>query len=63
VPNPFYGVLPASTSVGGAASVQRRNLLLPYPQYGTMTESDISIGGAWYNSLQLKLGKAGSSTG
>jgi hypothetical protein len=56
-PNPFYGVLPASTPRGTSTSVQRRVLLLPYPQFGTITESDISYGSQWYNSVQLKLEK------
>ena len=57
VSNPFYGVLPSNTTLGSSTTTARRNLLLPYPQYTTMTESAISIGGTWYNSLQLKLEK------
>ena len=57
VPNPFYGVLPPSTPRGTSSSMQRRVLLLPYPQFGTITENDISIGSQWYNSAQLKLQK------
>jgi hypothetical protein len=56
-PNPFYGVLPASTPRGTSSSVQRRVLLLPYPQFGTITENNISYGSQWYNSVQLKLEK------
>ena len=57
MPNPFYGVLPASTPRGTSSSVQRRVLLLPYPQFGTITENNISYGSQWYNSAQLKLEK------
>ena len=53
--NPFYGVLPASTPRGSVSSVQRRVLMLPYPQFGNITKSNISIGRAWYNAMQLKL--------
>lgn len=55
--NPFFGVLPASTPRGTSSSVQRRVLLLPYPQFGNITESNISYGSQWYNALQLKLEK------
>jgi hypothetical protein len=55
--NPFYGVLPASTPRGSVTSVQRRVLLLPYPQFGTITMGGMSIGHSWYNSVQLRLEK------
>jgi hypothetical protein len=54
-PNPFYGVLPASTPRGSVTSVQRRVLMLPYPQFGNITMNTISVGSSWYNALQLKL--------
>jgi hypothetical protein len=56
-PNPFYNVLPASTPRGTSTSVQRRVLMLPYPQFGTITMNNISYGSQWYNALQLKLDK------
>lgn len=55
VPNPFYNILPSDTSRGQQATVQRRTLLLPYPQFDTVTMNNISIGQSWYNSLQLKV--------
>ena len=55
--NPFYGVLPASTPRGSVTTVQRRVLMLPYPQFGTITMGGMSIGHSWYNSLQLRLEK------
>ena len=56
-PNPFYGVLPSSTPLGTSTSIQRRNLMAPYPQFTTITENDISYGSQWYNSGQLRLEK------
>ena len=56
-PNPFRGVLPASTARGSVVSVQRRVLMLPYPQFSSITMDMISRGSSWYNSLQLKLEK------
>ena len=55
--NPFYGVLPPSTARGSVRTVQRRVLMLPYPQFGNITMNMISRGANWYNSLQLKLEK------
>jgi hypothetical protein len=52
--NPFYGVLPASSARGSVTSVQRRVLMLPYPQFGSITAQYMSQGASWYNSLQLK---------
>ena len=54
-PNPFYGVLPASTPRGTSANVQRRVLLYPYPQFNSIAENNMSVGSAWYNSLQLRI--------
>ena len=54
-PNPFAGVLPASSARGSVTNVQRRVLMLPYPQFGNITRDGMSIGKSWYNALQLKM--------
>ena len=51
VTNPFAGVLPDTTRNG--ATIQRQELLRPYPEFGDITENSLGIGKAWYNSLQL----------
>ena len=53
VPNPFQGLLSGTTL--NNATVQRQQLLLPFPQYTTVTEQDIPIGKNWYNALQMTL--------
>jgi hypothetical protein len=55
VANPFYGVLPAASTVGATQTVSRRKLLVPYPQFASVVENNISNGQSWYNSLQAKL--------
>ncbi len=55
VPNPFYGVLPSTTPRGSVSAVQRRVLLLPYPQFVNINMNAMSHGSSWFNSLQLKL--------
>jgi hypothetical protein len=55
VANPFYGLLAANTPLGGQATIQRRALMLPYPQFTSVTEQGISTGESWYHSLQLRI--------
>ncbi|MEK7408662.1 MAG: carboxypeptidase-like regulatory domain-containing protein, partial [Acidobacteriota bacterium] len=55
VPNPFYGVLPASTSRGAQSTTQRRNLMTQFPQFSGLTMSSQSIGESWYSALQIKV--------
>ena len=51
VANPFAGLLPGTSRNG--ATIQRQELLRPYPEFGDITENSLGIGKAWYNSLQL----------
>ena len=51
VPNPFAGLVPGSSFNG--STVQRQQLLRPYPQFGGITENSMSIGKTWYNAIQL----------
>jgi hypothetical protein len=51
VPNPFAGLLPGSSFNG--PTVQRQQLLRPYPQFGGITENSMSIGKTNYNAIQV----------
>ncbi len=55
VANPFYGVLSSKTSRGAQSTIQRGNLLLPFPQFTSITMDNTSLGKSWYNSLQVKV--------
>lgn len=55
VQNPFFGILPVNTARGAQAAIQRRDLLLPYPQFTGLTEGALSMGESWYNSFQMKV--------
>ena len=55
VANPLAGTLPNSSL--NAATIQRQYLLLPYPEFGSVTEEYSSIGSAPYNSLQVTVSK------
>ncbi len=57
VANPFFGILASNTTLGATATTQRRNLVVPYPQYSTITEGAQSLGKSWYNSFQFRAEK------
>lgn len=55
VPNPFAGLVPNnSTTVFNSTSIARQTLMLPYPEFGTITSST-NEGYSWYHSLQVSL--------
>jgi hypothetical protein len=51
VANPFKGLLPGTSRNG--STIQRQELLRPYPQFGDITQNALPIGRSWYNSLQV----------
>ncbi|MGH9940754.1 MAG: TonB-dependent receptor domain-containing protein [Pyrinomonadaceae bacterium] len=55
VANPFAGLLPGTGL--NAAMVQRRQLLLPFPQFGSVTQALENIGEIDYDSLQVSAEK------
>jgi hypothetical protein len=50
-PNPFFGINSVYPK-----SITRADLLRPYPQFGSITETQ-GIGYSWYHSLQLRVEK------
>ena len=54
VPNPMAGKIPNNATLN-APTIQQYLLLLPYPEFGTVTENYSSIGTAPYNSLQVQV--------
>jgi hypothetical protein len=56
VPNPFFGILPATTTIGASANIARERILRPFPQFDQVfgTTND---GYSWYHSLQMRLEK------
>jgi hypothetical protein len=55
VSNPFYQILPSTTSLGSQTTVTRSTLLLPYPQYSGVAQANNSFGYSWYNSAQFRM--------
>ncbi len=56
VPNPFYGQIPVSSSLGGA-TVAEQQLLRPYPEYTTVSLFRNNIGNSTYHAFQAHLEK------
>ncbi len=57
VPNPMAGLFGSSSPTLNAANIARNLLLLPYPEFGSVTEDYSSIGSAPYNALQVQVSK------
>jgi Carboxypeptidase regulatory-like domain len=55
VPNPLAGKIPNSGL--NAGTIARNLLLIPFPEFGSVTENFSSIGSAPYNSLQITVSK------
>ncbi len=56
VPNPFAGLIPANGTLN-AANIQRRTLLLPFPQFTAVNLFGENVGKLWYDSGQASLEK------
>ena len=54
VPNPFFGQIPRSSSLGDP-TITRAQLLRPYPRFTTVSLYRNNVGNTNYNSLQAKL--------
>src|SRR5206468_152015 len=56
VTNPYFGVIPASSSLGGATITQQQ-LLRPFPRFTTVALFRDNVGNSTYNAVGLKLEK------
>ena len=56
VANPLAGLIPSNSSLNGS-KISYQNLLLPYPEFGSITEANNSLGTSLYNSLQINAQK------
>jgi len=56
VPNPYFGVIPRSSSLGNP-TIPQAQLLKPYPMFTNVTLFRNNVGNTNYNSLQMKLEK------
>jgi hypothetical protein len=56
VTNPFAGLIPNNAALNGA-TITRQRLLVPFPQFNSVTVNGENVGKLWYNSLQASLEK------
>jgi Carboxypeptidase regulatory-like domain len=56
VPNPYFGVVPASSSIG-KSTVSAQQLLRPYPEFTNVALFRDNIGNSSYDAVQAKLEK------
>jgi hypothetical protein len=56
VPNPYFGLIPASSSLGGATITQQQ-LLRPFPRFTTVALFRDNVGNSTYNAFALKVEK------
>lgn len=56
VQNPFFGEIPASSSLGGP-TITRQQLLRPFPRFTTVTLYRNNVGHSTYHSFQARLEK------
>ena len=57
VPNPFIGLMPDGGALNTAATIQRRQLMRPYPQFGTINQNLVPIGERDYQAIQISWDK------
>ena len=57
LPNPFYGILPANSTLGASSTTTLKQLLLPLPYFTSVTGQAGHIASSSYNGLQLKAQK------
>jgi len=57
VPNPFYGILAANSSIGAGTTVAQKQFWLAYPQYTSVTIDGLNTGVTTYNALQARIEK------
>ena len=56
VPNPFFGIIPRSSSLGDP-TITRAQLLKPFPQFTTVSYFRNNVGNTNYHAFQAKLEK------
>lgn len=57
VPNPFFGLAPANSTLGAANTIVQSRLWPAYPQFATLTVNGANTGRANYHAFMLKVEK------
>ncbi|MBI3679595.1 MAG: TonB-dependent receptor [Acidobacteria bacterium] len=57
VPNPFFGIFPADSSLGGASTVVQRQFWLAYPQFSGVSKQGSNTRKTVYHAVQINMEK------
>ena len=57
VPNPFWGIFPATSSLGGSRNIAQGRLWYPFPQFNNVNVFGMNTNRALYHSFQFALRK------
>ncbi len=57
VPNPWFGIAPANTTLGAGTTISRQNLLRRIPQHTGVSQGGMPWGRSWYHGLQARFEK------
>jgi hypothetical protein len=61
VPNPFWGIFPATSNLGGSRTIAQGRLWYPLPQFNNVTAYGMNTDRALYHSAQVAIRKRMSS--
>ncbi|WP_420236182.1 carboxypeptidase regulatory-like domain-containing protein [Telmatobacter bradus] len=56
VTNPFKGLIPNSSSMNGS-TIAEKQLLMTFPEFGTLTEQNAPYGNSSYNAIDIRVEK------
>ena len=57
VPNPFFGIFPATSTLGASRTVAARSLQVAFPQFTTLTEDGLNVGESNYHAVSARVEK------
>lgn len=57
VPNPFYGILPATTPLGSSSTIAQRQFWLAYPQFTSVTQALTNAQTTVYHAVYMNVEK------
>jgi hypothetical protein len=57
VPNPFFGIVPATSPLGGSPAIQKFQLERPYPQFTGVSTLPRPVANSIYHAFQLRVEK------
>jgi hypothetical protein len=57
VPNPFFGIFPATSTLGASRTIAARSLQVAFPQFTTLTEDGLNVGESNYQAMSVRVDK------